>query len=90
VYLLRIKSISEEQRNTIIQDIFEKQVSVNVHFKPLPLLTLYKRIGYKMEDFPKAYDNFIREISLPVYVDLTNEQVDQVIASVSAAINQNI
>lgn len=76
LFLLRIKNISEQQRNKIIQLISEKDVSVNVHFKPLPLLSFYKSLGYKMEDYPIAFDNYSREISLPVYFNLTSEQVD--------------
>ncbi len=76
LFLLRIKNISEQQRNKIIQLISEKDVSVNVHFKPLPLLSFYKSLGYKMEDYPIAFDNYSREISLPVYFNLTGEQVD--------------
>ncbi len=76
LFLLRIKNISEEQRNKIIQLISDKDVSVNVHFKPLPLLSFYKSLGYKMEDYPISYDNYAREISLPVYFNLSNDQVN--------------
>ncbi len=82
LYTLRIKGVSEEQRNEIIQEIFNRDVSVNVHFQPLPLLSAYKNRGYKVEDYPVAYDNFKREISLPVYQDLSDEQVQQVIEAV--------
>jgi len=79
VYLLRIKNISEEKRDRIIQEIFEQGVAVNVHFQPLPLLSFYKNLGYDIKKYPVSYDNFSREISLPVYVDLTDYQVDTVI-----------
>ncbi len=82
LYTLRVKGVSEEQRNEIIQEIFNRDVSVNVHFQPLPLLSAYKNRGYKIEDYPVAYDNFKREISLPVYQDLSDEQVQQVIEAV--------
>lgn len=88
LFLLRIKNISEQQRNRIIQLISEKDVSVNVHFKPLPLLSFYKSLGYKMEDYPIAYDNYAREISLPVYFDLTNEQVDFVAQTVIESVEK--
>ncbi len=88
VYLLRIKNISEKQRDKIIQKIFEKDVSVNVHFKPLPILTAYKNLGYKIADYPVAYDNYAREISLPVYYDLTNEQLDIVIKALVDSVNE--
>ncbi len=81
-YLLRIKGISEEQRDEIIQKIFEKEVAVNVHFIPLPLMTYYKSTGVDIKDYPITYDNFSREISLPVYYDLTDEEVQTVIRAV--------
>jgi dTDP-4-amino-4,6-dideoxygalactose transaminase len=75
LFPLRIKNITEEQRDVIIQKIFDKDVSVNVHFIPLPMMSFYKNLGYKMSDYPVTYNNFSREISLPVYYDLTMEQV---------------
>ena len=63
VYCLRVKGITEQQRDEIIQRIFDKDVSVNVHFQPLPLLSAFKNKGYKIEDYPVAYDNYCREIS---------------------------
>lgn len=86
VYPLRIKGISEKERDAMMQRIFEKEVAVNVHFIPLPLLTVYQRMGYRMQDYPVAYDNYSREISLPVYVGLTDEQVQTVIDAVIAAV----
>ncbi len=82
VFLLRIKDITEEQRDEIIQKITEKGVSVNVHFIPLPLMTYYKSLGNDIADFPVSYDNFLRVISLPVYYNLTDEQVDMVVKAV--------
>ncbi len=88
LFLLRVKNISEQQRNKIIQLISDKDVSVNVHFKPLPLLSFYKSLGYKMEDYPIAYDNYAREISLPVYFNLSSEQVDFVSKTVIESVEQ--
>ena len=85
VFLLRIKNISEKQRDEIIQSITEKGVSVNVHFIPLPMMTFYKSLGNEIEDFTVSYDNFSRVISLPVYYDLTDEQVDTVVEAVVTA-----
>ncbi|MCX6273382.1 MAG: DegT/DnrJ/EryC1/StrS aminotransferase family protein [Bacteroidetes bacterium] len=87
VFLLRIKKITEQQRDLIIQQIFEKDVAVNVHFVPLPMFTYYKNAGYNMDNYPVAYDNFSREISLPVYYDLTNDMVDYVVSTVKDAVN---
>jgi len=88
VYLLRIKGINEMQRDTIIQHIFDKDVSVNVHFQPLPLLTAYKKRGYTITDFPIAWDNYQREISLPVFYDLTDEMLATVIDAVKKSVEE--
>ena len=90
LYLLRVAGITEAQRDTIIQEIFEQDVSVNVHFQPLPILTAYKNRGYKMSDYPEAYSKFANEISLPVYYDLSDDSVNIVIAAVKHAVNHFI
>ena len=90
LYPLRVKDIDEQKRNNIIERIFEQEVSVNVHFKPLPLLSLYKNLGYRMKDYPVAYDNYSREISLPVYYDLKNGQLKSVIHAVVKAVEELI
>jgi len=90
LFPLRIKDITEEQRDKIIQKIFDKDVSVNVHFIPLPMMSFYKKLGYKMENYPNTYDNFSREISLPVYYDLTMEQVGIVTKAVKESVTEVI
>jgi dTDP-4-amino-4,6-dideoxygalactose transaminase len=85
LFLLRVKGINEEQRDAMIEKIIEQEVNVNVHFIPLPELTLFKQMGFNMESYPKAYENYSREISLPVYPQLTNDQVKTVTDAVSAA-----
>jgi len=82
VYPLRIKNITENERDTIIQKIAMQNIAVNVHFIPLPMLSFYKNGGYNIADFPVAYDNYSREISLPVYYDLTDEQVEIVATTI--------
>jgi len=86
LYPLKIKGISEAQRDIIIQKIFDQDVSVNVHFIPIPLLSYYKNKGFKMEDYPQAYKNFSSEISLPVFYNLTDEQQNLVIEAVINAV----
>ena len=88
LYQLRIHDCSEAQRDAIIQAIFDHDVAVNVHFQPLPLLTAYKNLGYQIADYPNALDNYSREISLPVYYDLTDAQVQTVIAAVCASVEK--
>lgn len=75
LFLLRIAGISEAERDVMITTINELGVAVNVHFQPLPLLTAYKNLGYDIADYPNAYLTYANEISLPVYYDLTNEQL---------------
>lgn len=86
LYLLRIANVSEAQRDAIIQEIFEQDVAVNVHFQPLPLLTAYKERGYSIDDYPEAYLKYAAEISLPVYYNLSDEQVNTVISAVNNAV----
>lgn len=86
LYLLRIKEATEQQRDDIIKEISEMDVAVNVHFQPLPLLTAYKKRGYDIADYPEAYAKYSNEISLPVYFNLTDDNVQTVINTVSKAV----
>jgi len=79
IYALRIKDITEDQRDAIIEEIAKQEVAVNVHFIPMPMLTFFKEQGYDISDYPQSYKNFACEISLPVYPQLTDEEVDFVI-----------
>lgn len=90
LYLLRIKNCTLEQRNSIIQEIFNQDVSVNVHYKPLPLLSYYKSLSYKMTDYPVAKEMWETEITLPVFYDLSEEQINRVIEVVINAVNKII
>jgi len=90
VFLLRIKNITEESRDKIIQGIFSRNVSVNVHFIPLPMLSYYRNNGYNINDYPVSYDSFSREISLPVYYDLNDQQVNTVLDAVIASVKANV
>ena len=85
LYALRLKNCTEVQRDSIIEEITQKGVAVNVHFIPMPMLTVFKNLGYKIEDYPVAYDNYSREISLPIYPQLTNEQINYICESVLAS-----
>lgn len=79
LYLLRIEDIDMEKRNEIISKMGERGVSTNVHYKPLPLLTAYKELGFDIADYPNAYNLFLNEISLPLYSTLSDEAVDYII-----------
>lgn len=78
IYPLRIKGFNEEKRNLIIKRLAEKGISTNVHYKPLPMFSLYKNLGYKIEDYPNAYAQYENEISLPVYSTLDLKDVEYV------------
>ena len=85
IYALRIKDITEHQRDAIIDEIASREVAVNVHFIPMPMLSFFKEQGYDIADYPQSYKNFACEISLPVYPQLTVEEVDFVISTVKEA-----
>jgi dTDP-4-amino-4,6-dideoxygalactose transaminase len=85
IYALRIKSFTDDQRDAMIEEIAKKEVAVNVHFIPMPMLTFFKEMGYDINNYPQAYDNYKSEISLPIYPQLTNEQVNFVIDAVMEA-----
>jgi dTDP-4-amino-4,6-dideoxygalactose transaminase len=88
LYPLRIKGITEQQRDAIMKEIFDYDVSVNVHFIPVPAMTFYKNLGYDLKNYPVTYDNFSREISLPVFYNLTEEQTQTVINAVINSVNK--
>ena len=79
LYITRVPGITAEQRNEIITKMAEQGVACNVHYKPLPLLTAYKNLGFDIADFPNAYAHFANEITLPLHTRLTDEQVTYVI-----------
>ena len=79
LYLTRIPGITPEQRNEIITKMAQRGVACNVHYKPLPMHTAYKNMGFDIADFPNAYLNFANEISLPLHTCLTDAQVQYVI-----------
>lgn len=85
LYALRIIDITEAQRDSIIDEIAKKGVSVNVHFIPMPMLTFFKDQGYDIKDYPQAYKNYSCEISLPIYPQLKEQEVQFVIDTVKEA-----
>lgn len=79
LYLTRIPGITEDQRNEIIHRMALMELGCNVHYKPLPMHTAYKRLGFDIQDFPNAYANYANEITLPLHTRLTDEAVECVI-----------
>ncbi|WPU95298.1 DegT/DnrJ/EryC1/StrS family aminotransferase [Mucilaginibacter sabulilitoris] len=90
LFPLRIKNITEEQRDQIIEDITATAVTVNVHFIPMPMLTYFKKLGYRIANYPMAYKQYACEISLPIYPQLTDEEIAFIIASVTAAVEKQV
>ena len=90
LYLIHVKDCDEIQRDKIIQKITEKSVAVNVHFQPLPLLSFYKNLGYDIDEFPNAYNNYKSLISLPSFYDMTEDMINTVIDAVNKSIEEVI
>ena len=88
IYMLRINNATEEQRDRIIDKISAEKVAVNVHFQPIPLLSAYKGFGFNMEDYPVAWKNYEQEISLPVFYDISDEQIGWVIDALVSAVEE--
>lgn len=80
LYFVRIDSITEEKRNEIIVKMADKGVACNVHYKPLPMLTAYRNIGFNINDYPNAYHQYQNEITLPLNSKLTNEDVEYIVS----------
>ncbi len=78
LYITRVPGINSRQRNEIIVKMAEVGISCNVHFKPLPLLTAYKNLGFDIKDYPNAYKRYENAITLPLHTSLTDEQVEYV------------
>lgn len=78
LYFMRPVGIKEETRNEIIVKLSEKGISSNVHYKPLPMLTAYKNMGFDIKDYPNAYNYYRNEITLPLYSKLTDEQAEYI------------
>jgi dTDP-4-amino-4,6-dideoxygalactose transaminase len=86
LYMLNIPDLGEKGRDEVIRLVALEGIALNVHFQPLPLLSLYKGLGYRMEDYPHAWDNYVGEISLPVYYSLSDEDVERVADAVKTAV----
>ncbi len=81
LYITRIPDITEETRNSIITEMAERGIACNVHYKPLPMMTAYKNLGWDIADFPNAYNYFKNEITLPLHTKLTDDDVKTVCES---------
>lgn len=80
LYITRVPWVDDEKRREIIVKMAEKGVACNVHYKPLPMMTAYKNMGFDIKDYPNAYNRYVNEITLPLHTCLTDEEVEYVIA----------
>ena len=83
LYLVRLLGKTLEQRNEVINRMAERGIACNVHYKPLPMMTAYKNLGFDINDYPNAYNQFVNEITLPLHTKLTDEDIDYVILSLN-------
>jgi dTDP-4-amino-4,6-dideoxygalactose transaminase len=82
LYLMRIEGYSEQQRNEFIKKMAEAGIVTNVHYKPLPMHTAYKELGFSIEDYPNAYRQFENEVTLPLHTCLSDEDVNYLLQSI--------
>lgn len=90
LYLTRIPNVSVEQRNEIITKMAERGVACNVHYKPLPMHTAYKNLGFDIADYPNAYAHYANEITLPLHTCLTDEDVEYVISNYTEVLKEYV
>ena len=88
LYLVRLLGRDSVYRNEVISRMAERGIACNVHYKPLPMMTAYKNLGFKMEDFPNAFCQFENEVTLPLHTRLTDEDVEYVIGNFVDIISQ--
>ena len=88
LYLVRLLGKDTEYRNEVIRRMAERGIACNVHYKPLPMMTAYKNLGFKMEDFPNAFCQFENEVTLPLHTRLSDEDVEYVIGNFVEIISQ--
>lgn len=90
LFPVRVKGITEEQRDKVIDDMALLGIAVNVHFIPMPMLSVFKNLGYDIKDYPVAHRNYSSEISLPIYPQLTDEEIHFIIISLISSVNNQL
>ena len=88
LYITRLPGVSYAERGEIINEMAERGIACNVHYKPLPMHTAYKSMGFDIKDYPNAYDYFANEITLPLHTCLTDEEIDYVIKNYSEIVKR--
>lgn len=90
LYLTRIPGASDEQRREIIIKLAERGIATNVHYKPLPMMTAYKAMGWDIKDFPNAYNYYANLITLPLHTQLSDEDVEYIIENFKDVVKEYI
>lgn len=90
LYITRIPGAGLEERQEIIVKMAEAGIATNVHYKPLPMMTAYKNLGFDIKDYPNAYKRFVNEITLPLHTCLTDEEVEYIIENFSKFVKEYI
>lgn len=88
LYLLRIDEINEKQRNELIVELAERGIPCNVHYKPLPMLSAYKNLGFNIEDYPNAYAQYKNQITLPLHTQLSDDDIKYISKNVNELVEK--
>ncbi len=88
LYMVRISGLDENSRNVFVEKMAKYGVPCNVHYKPLPMFTAYKDLGFDIADFPKAFDKYVNEVTLPLHTLLNNKDVDYIIECFNAVFSE--
>lgn len=88
LYFMRVDGISENERNRLIEEFAQRGIATNVHYKPLPMLTAYKDMGFDIEDYPNSFAAYENEITLPLYSKLSDEEVEYVVEALKEVLKE--
>lgn len=90
LYITRIPGITLDQRQEVITKMAEAGIACNVHYKPLPMMTAYKNMGFDIKEYPNAYERFVNEVTLPLHTKLTDEEVEYVAEKYSEILRESL
>lgn len=90
LYITRVPGVTDQQRREIIIKMAEAGIACNVHYKPLPMHTAYKKLGFDIKDFPNAYNHYENEVTLPLHTKLTDKEVEYVIENFRDVVREYI
>jgi dTDP-4-amino-4,6-dideoxygalactose transaminase len=81
LYLVRLLGKGVDERNRVIEQMAERGIACNVHYKPLPMMTAYKNLGFDIVNYPNAYEQYVNEVTLPLHTRLSDEDVEYIISN---------